>query len=68
MKITFAQMVLFCFTLVSANSAIALDSRPSGRDFSRMKSAIAMPLCVNWQNKSNSASTPLQPSTQPNHP
>jgi hypothetical protein len=47
---------------------IALDSRPSGRDFLRMKSANAMPLCVNWQNKSNSASTTLTTFTQPNHP
>jgi len=29
---------------------IALDSRRSGRDFARMKSVIAMPLGVNWQN------------------
>jgi hypothetical protein len=47
---------------------IALDSRRPSRDFARMKSAIAMPLCVNWQNKSNSASTPLTTFTQPNHP
>jgi hypothetical protein len=45
MKITFAQMVLLCFALVSANSAIAPDSKPAitptnhielfnGKDFS----------------------------------
>jgi hypothetical protein len=45
MKITFAQMVLLCFALVSANSAIAQDSKPAitptkhielfnGKDFS----------------------------------